>query len=538
MVKTLVIDNLKGKMTPFINGDINSGLANVVESGGYDPFSKSGSLTWYEESTQIDASGSVVTDLILAGKVKVESGITYVYAIGHTGRLYKIQVNDPTTYNPNYDNPVLLTNLTVNSPTFTAGGFIDFFGATERIYIGHDKGVTRIDFDGTNETFVGLIGSWTQTVPRPFTQFVGKLYVGNGTNIAEIDSTATVTTYTKLSPAFPTGSQVRDMDVTPEGTYLQIVVSDTAVIDVTLTTVPTSIISPGDSYLFSWNGTDNGYTSFITYPGTVLSANTTFGSHQYLFGYDYLSGGVWNPIDKFQTSLPVSAFSESPTPNSVFGAANLVYWATPLPFNGQLTYLLSMYGNISTYELDVEPSYWAPGFQYATGVETDVLRIPMAMIVSNFAQGTSFNGYTNGIFGEPKIYFSTLETSPAPTTKYKLYRWSLAPSGLGIPTTEGLYQTQQQLFKKKVNIGEVRVYGEPWSTGTSFQIDLIGSGLTPIPNGSYTFTTGGNINAGSDYTWYSPSIAPTFSLGVRITNLGTSNHVISKIEIDYDDGGK
>src|SRR3990167_1229665 len=202
MIKTLVVDNFKGTMTAFQDGDINSGLGYVVNVFGYNPFVKPGNLTWCRQSVQIDSAGSVITDLIMAGKERVESGIVYVYAIGHTGRLYKIQVNNPATFNPDYDNPVLLATITSGTPTFTRGGFIDFFGTTERIYIGHDKGVTELNFDGTGEAVVGVAGSWTATVPRPLKQFFGKLYAGNGKNLTEITDGGTVATYAKLSPSF------------------------------------------------------------------------------------------------------------------------------------------------------------------------------------------------------------------------------------------------------------------------------------------------------------------------------------------------
>ena len=534
-VKTLTIDNFKGDMTPYFDGDINSGLAYVIEVFGYDPFIKPGNLTWYETATQIDPGGAVVTDMIMAGKTRVESGILYVYAIGHTGRLYKIQVNDPTTYNPNYDNPVLLTTITAQTPTFTRGGFIDFFGATEKIYIGHDKGVTSINFDGSGEAFLGLLGSWTQNVPRPLQQFLGKLYIGNGTNIAEIDNTATVTTYTKLSPAFKTGTQVRDLDVTPNGIYLQAVVTELALTDLTATTPDTSILSPGNSYLFSWNGTDTGYTSYVTYHAATLSSNLVYGENQYMFGYDARGGGVWNPTRKFLSSTPASAFGDSPEPNGVFASTNLAYFASTLPYEGHLEMLLSMYGTISDYEF--QSGYWAPLSQPATLPETDVLRIPYCQPISNWAQGASSNGYTDQIFGEPKIYFSTLETSAAPTTKYRLYKWVLAPSGLGTATV-GVYQTQNQPFSKKITIKEVRVYGEPWLSGAAFTVDLIGSDQMPMTGGSKTFTAGGNLTIGNDYAWYTPQCAPTYTVGLRITNEGETNHTVTKVEIDYAIGGK
>lgn len=543
-METLVIDNFKGSMTPYVDGNINSGLANVIEVFGYDPFIKPGNLTWYESATQIDSSGAVITDLILAGKTRLENGIVYVYAIGHTGRLYKIQVNDPTTYNPNYDNPVLLATLAVDSPTFTRGGFIDFYGATEKIYIGHDKGVNSINFNGSGEAAVGVSATWTQNVPRPFIQFLGKLYIGNGTNIAEVDTTATVTTYTKLSPSFPTGSQVRDLDVTPDGNYLQAVVAESALPDITATTPNTSILSPSDSYVFFWNGTDAGYTSYTTYAGVDLSANLIFGDQAYTFGYDVRGGGVWNPTRKFLTSSPNSAFGNAPSPNAVIGAGNMMLLASTLPFNGHLEMLLTMYGTPSEYEY--QEGYWAPYGQAATGDETDVLQIPYQGLVSNFGQGYATNGYTDGIFGEPKIYFSTLETS-ASTTKYKLYKWSLAPSGLGTALVDAVYQTQTQIFSKKITIKAIRVYAEPWVAGNSFQIDLIGSGGTPMTNGTKTFTAQNTNQAnpmyvGTDYAWWNPTdgggIAPTYALAIRVTNLGEVNHTINKIEIDYAIGGQ
>lgn len=537
-VKTLVVDNFHGSMTPYQDGDINSGLAYVLDVSGYDPIIRPGNLKWYESATQIDSAGSVITDMIVAGKPRLESGISYVYAIGHTGRLYKIQVNDPTIYNPNYDNPVLLATITSGTPTFTRGGFIDFFGTTEKIYIGHDKGVTSINFDGTGEAVVGVVGSWTQTVPRPFSQFLGNLYAGNGTNIAEIIQGGTVATYGKLSPAFATGTQVRDIDITPDGNYIQIVVANAALADITATATNTSIILPADSFIFSWNGIDVGYTSSIKYPATTLSANLTFGQNNFVFGYDTRGGGVYNPVRKFLTSSTLSVFGESPLPNAIFSESNMAWWATILPYDGFLSMLLATYGTPS--EFDQQPGYWAPYFHKATAPETDIIRVPCAFMVSNFARGASSNSYTSNIFGESKLYFSTLETSAAPTTKYRFWKWSLAPSGLGNAVTggAGIYQTQNQVFSKKVLPKEIRVYGEPWVANNAFTIDLIGSAGTPITGGSKSFVAGTNLTIGDDFAWYTPATSPTYAIGLRITNDGTANNLITKVEIDHDDGGK
>lgn len=536
MTKTLVIDNFRGSWTYFQEGDINSGRSYAQNSAGQNPFIKPGSLTWNNAPVQIDAAGSVITDLILAGKERVESGILYVYAIGHTGRLYKIQVNNPATFNPDYDNPVLVTTLTAQTPTFTRGGFIDFFGATEKIYIGHDKGVTSVNFDGTGEAFVGVLGSWTQNVPKPLKQFIGKLYIGNGTNIAEIDSTATVTTYTKLSPGFPDNTQVRDMDVAPDGNYLQIVVSRLALPDITATTQDTSSAANAESYIFKWNGTDTGYTSFDTFPSYSLTANTMFQNYQYTFGYDQFGGAVFNPKEKI---LWVSE-ARSPGPNAVVNMANMMGYGVPLFYSGVLELDFMSWGTFD-FEIGHPLGYWDLFFMNATEPETDINRVPFIMPVSNTQFGSSSSGYVDNIIGTSKLYFSTLETSSAPTTKYRLYKWvpnviQTVPDGEVL--IDAVYQTQTQLFSKKVTVKEVRVYGEPWVADNSFRIDLIGSAGTPISGGSYTFTAGSTLTIGEDYAWYNPAMENTYALGVMVTNLGTSNHVINKIEIDYAEGGK
>lgn len=527
---TIKIDNFGARLTRYADGNINSGMAKYTTSFGADPFSDPGNLTWMEAPTQIDSAGSVITDLIVAGKERVESGVSYVYAIGHTGRLYKIQVNDPSTYNPNYDNPVLLTTLTSNSPTFTRGGSLDFYGATERIYIGHDKGVTRVNFDGSSETFVGALGSWTQTVPRPLQQFVGKLYIGNGSNIAEIDTTATVTTYAKLTPAFPDNTQVRDIDVSPDGNYLQAVVTRLALPDITSTAQDTTYLTNSESYIFKWNGIDNGYTSFDSYPSFSLNTNAMFRNFQYVFGYDLVGAAVFNPTDKILSPI----LSQAPLPNAVGSNANFIGWFTTEFYQGFSRAVNFLYGSLDN---EVGTGWWRQMAMSATGTETDVVRVPFQLLVSNFVLGSVTNGYTGGVAGVAKSYFSTLESSTAPTTKYKFYRW--LPVALGFGTAiGGVYETQNEIFSKKQKIREVRIYGEPWIANNSFKIDLIGSDGNPITNGTKTFTAGTNLTIGDDFAWYNPQIKPTYIVGVRITNLGTVNHTIMKIEIDYDEGGK
>lgn len=539
-MSTLTIDNFRGSYTAYLFGDINSGRSYEGTSSGANPFIKPGQLTWTQLPAQIDAAGAVITDLIMAAKERVESSILYVYAIGHTGRLYKIQVNDPTTHNPDYDTAVLLATITSGTPTFTRGGFMDFFGATERIYIGHDKGVTRIDFAGSNETAIS--GTWVQTVPRPLQQFLGKLYIGNGANIAEIDSTATVTTSTKLSPGFPTNSQVRDIDFSPDGTYIEIVVSQLALFDLTASTQETSSIANSDSYIFKWNGIDVGYTAFTTFPSFSLDANIMFQNYQYTFGNDLFGNAVFNPNEKIIATTETT----SQLPNAINSNGNLLLYMSSLHFSGVLEADLVMYGS-NDFEVGHPVGFWDVMFLNATAPETDIIRVPLMIPVSKTGYGSSTNSYTNNIFGTSKIYFSTLETS-SNTTKYRFYKWSINTSPVQSPTvtnanTVAFYQTQIQMFSKKINMSEIRIYGEPWVANNSFQIDLIGSGNTAISGGTKIFTAQNTdpsapMYIGTDYAWWGPDTAPTYCVGLGITNLGTTNHVINKIEIDYATAGK
>lgn len=529
-VKTKIIDNFIGRLTRYPFGDMNSGLAKYSSTYANECFGQPGTLSWIEAATQIDPSYSVLTDLIVAGKERVESGISYVYAIGHLGRLYKIQVNDPTTYNPSYDHPVLLATLTINSPTFTRGGSLDFFGGTEKIFIGHDMGVTSINFDGSGETFLGILGSWTQLVPRPSKQFLGKIYFGNGNNFAEIDSTATVSSYTRISPGFPSNSQVRDLDLSTDGNYLQAVVTRLALPDITSGVQDTTLISNSESSIFWWNGTDQGYTSSQSFPAFSLNANQTFGDKQYTFGYDIAGSVVYAPVTKILSPI----LSLAPIPNAIGSNGGFVAWFVPEFVQGFMRASLFLYGNLDS---EVTTGWWRQYQQPAQGGMTDVITMPWQCITSNLLLGSVLNGYTNGLVGTGKVYFSTLETAPGPVKFYKLWKLNPIPTGVGIPTT-GVYETQSQLFSGKVKLSEVRIYTVPLVTGNSFKLDIIGSDGNPISGGSKTFTVGTNASIGDDREWYDPQVAPTQCIGIRITNLGTVNWRTLKVEVDYAEGGE
>src|ERR1035437_2340912 len=538
MLKMRIIDNFTGRLTRDNIGDVDSGMAKYPTTFGNDPFSNIGNLTWLEAPTQIDPTGAVITDLIICAKPRLESGITYVYAVGHTGRVYKIQVNAPSSYNPNYDNPVLLATLSINSPTFKYGSSIQFYGTSvEKLYIGHDKGVTTLHYDGSAETFVGTLGSYTTNVPRPSINFTGKLYFGNGNNMLTIDSTETITTYTTLTPSFPTGTYVRDLDVSPDGIYAQIVVSRLNSTDLTSTVQDTTSLSSTDSYKFLWNGTDLGYTSFESYNGYTINSNISFGTKSYTMGYDLGGASIYSGGTKI-ISLPNSL---SPNFEAMFSTGNLMGFSAPETNGGFLVGSIMAYGQ---YDQEMPVGLFRFLRLSAGSPQTDIIQIPLCLTVSNLFYGSSSAGYAGNQVGSAKLYFSTLETSAAPTTKYKFYKFTTVPTGIGT-AIGGVYETQNEtsfhLFRsivsRKFKVAEVRFYTEPLITGNSFQIDLIGADGNPISGGTKVFTVGTNVTAGQDYVWYTPQTAPVYSVGVRITNLGTVNWVGAKLEFGYEEMG-
>jgi hypothetical protein len=123
-----------------------------------------------------------------------------------------------------------------------------------------------------------------------------------------------------------------------------------------------------------------------------------------------------------------------------------------------------------------------------------------------------------------------------------VYRFNVPPSGSGT-AFQGIFETQNQLFSKRIGISQIRVYCEPTTTNNAFQLDMIGGDGNVVTNGTFTYT----YAAGSDVTSmqgpmerinFNPGTQTLYSLGVRITNTGSANMTIKKIEIDYMEEGK
>ncbi len=542
-LKTIIVDKFNGRGTRYRNGDMNSGMSPVSSSTsvpwGYDTQQVSGVLVFDQVATSI--KGSVITDCVVAGKERIEdsgSGYqSYLYCVGHLGRVYKIQVNNVTTKTPDYDNPVLLATLALGQ-TFQFGGSFDFYtiGGTEYILIGHDTGVTRLDLAGTNETAIGISDAthWIANVPRRNVQFIGSIFYTNGSNLAKIDSTGAVVSYTALSPGFPSNMQSRDVRVTADGRYLVTTVTRSPLANILLTIPDTGSISATDSLLVYWNGTDTGASSSTYFPYFPLSAYYTFGSKEYVFGEQVGGAMLGTP----NGVINVLEFESAPLPNAVSSSGDYMGWFATRFVNGSQKVICNLYGTIDN---ETPIGFYKQLLLSSTLDGGDIIRVPFASVVSSWQASGATSGYSNQpfqLYGTGKSYFSTLEYNGS-TTAYNFYAFHNVVDFQSSANT-GNYQTQNQLFGKKIKPTAVRVYFEPTGATNSlvsFRIDLIGMNGNVLTGGSYTFSSANQISTTADSGTYPTTVGATPALGLRITNLGYLTPFIHKVEIDYTSYG-
>lgn len=533
----LVITNFGGPLTRKIDGDINSGLAKFDTSWGYDPYSKPGNLTWFEQPTSI-LTLTADSGPVVAMKSRSEGGENFVYAATRNTagpQLYRIEVNDNGTSNPNFDTPSVISAFVGPSDSLFDADMV-FYGSTEKIFFKGDGVVGKVNFNGSSPTSVATATGFNG---NGGVVFLGKIYYANDNNIAEIDSTELVTKPSVLGPAFPTGLTVRDLDVTPDGNYLQITASRLsnqnqfhgAAIDV-------SSSNAVDSNKFYWNGIDAGATALESFNGLALTASEVFQDKNYGFGYDQSGAGVYLGSEK---KITLSK-SWSPHKNATFSVGNVLGFVVPEYEEANSRFTASLF-NFGQYDEETPKGLFRLLRQPAQ-IRADVVSVPAALPVSNLLYTPSIYGYTGNIGGRAKVYYSTVEEANAsPSARlHKLWRFETVPTG-GSSTLAGVYETQTQLFSEKVAVKEVRLYTEPLVGGNDFMIDLIGSGGSVMAGGSQRFqiTGTGSVATGTDMVHFNPAMAPTYALGVRITNsstTGVANWTATKLEVDFEKGGK
>lgn len=535
--KTLTITEFGGPLTRRNTGNIDSGLAKFETSWGYDPYTKPGSLTWLEQPVSIltltPSNSSVAT--IYNMKFRDEGGISYVYAVGGLSTapsLYRISVANNTT--PNLDSPSVIGAFT-GDLTYPSG--MAFYGGTEKIFFGSDNAIEKVNFNGSSPSILSDgVSGFTTGVPRPMTTFLGKIYFGNFNNIGEIDSSETITDATKLDPPLQSGLWVTDLDITPDGNYLQITATRTIpqIVSGTGSTFPSR--STTDSYKFLWNGIDSGVTALEQFNGVTFFASEVFGDHNYAIGRDTQGAMIMDRRGKI--SFPQA---KEGIPSATYSIGETFGMALPEREISTNRYRAAIFHHGKWDSETPEGLYRL--LRHPAQVQQDIKFVPCVIPVTSQGYTPPIASFAGQLSSVGKLYYSTSEVSGSILSDmaHKVWRFGMVQSGLG-SIVSGVYETQTQLFSKKAKIGEVRLYTEPLTGGNDFVVDLIGSGGSVMAGGSQRFVVGtSSVAVGTDMVLFNPAMAPTHALGVRITNSSTTgvvNWTANKIEIDYAEGGR
>ena len=547
--QTITITNFSGRLTRIINGDLNSGFTKFTSSFGYDPFSKPMNLTWLETPTSVTG---VTTNLPQAGKVLSNSlAGPNVHVLDQGGKWYQILSSSQS--NSNLNSVIGVASI---SGSYNFGTSMEFFGSVVgtdlasnrlgKLYVGGDSGVRSINPDGSADAMVGSGSFYTPNVYKPLKPFIGSLVFGNGNTVGLIDSTGTVTSsvistgtnsgiYSALNPALGSQAKVLDLEVSTSNDYLVIASSEIAQeerLDSTGYDIVETFGSQ-DGKIALWNGTDGTVTAATSVPTYLLSAIQTYFKNNSFFAADAF-GAAFNDGNGKLLSLPNN---KPPLQNAVATNGNFITWACP-ETDGTKRYLsLYYYG-----QLDQEnPAGLYRVLRWASAQANGFIsKVPLNLLVSN--KYVTVNQAQNALatYGLGKHFIGVNSVNGA--TQNWLLSFLITPTGTGTPQS-GVYETQTQLFSKRISISQIRVYTEPTVAGNGFQLDLIGSDGAVITNGTFNYS----FVAGSDETQlqgalerinFNPGTKTLYSLGLRITNTGTTNMTIKKIEVDWDEQGQ
>lgn len=532
-IQTIEITNFSGRLTRVLNGDMNSGFAKFSTSFGYDFFSKPGNLTWLEQP--LDITGPIQGIPLVAKTRYIGETNNSVYLVTSTGKLYQLWVsNMPGGSNPILNSVIGVSSVAASSPTFVFGASMDFFGSTEKIYVSSDTAVNAINFNGSGDVRVGVLNS---SGYHPLKKFVGKLLVGDGQAVSAIDNTNTLTT--SVFGALPTESRVRDIDISPDGNY--VLVSSTTNDYEPISAVSEQVLGsiPSEGTIFYWNGSDLSVTGQNSIPGSQVTALQTYLQNNMFFITDSMGSALSDGINKILT-LPNN---KAPFPNATGTNGNFLFWSTVERNVGsnRLQASIYYYGSIDGQS---EPGLYRLLRQYSTLANGHVLQTPLNILTSTNYYDLNASKSSVISVGYGQHYYSTLETNGA-SSLMSLKSFCFPPSGLQ-SALGGVYETQTQLFSKKISVKQVRVYTEPTVAGNRFQLYFIGGDGQEMGVGAgqyldYMYTAGTDptlLQGSLERIDFNPSIKDTYALGIEIDNIGNTNMTIKKIEIDYVESGK
>lgn len=542
---------------------MNSGFAKFDTSWGYDPFTKPMNLTWFSQPTSIAG----ITNLVVGGILRTPptGQVTRGYTVGVNGELNEISV----TTAGNFQGPDVDSVIGVSSVQgfFRRGAGMAFWGTNEKLYLGGDTRIVATGsvggladlfiFDGASSV-IGNTSFMVPDTPHPLKQFAGKLVFGNGPSVGLIDvngiPTSSVFTvasiygnqYSELFPPLPNGQNVRDLDVSIEGNYLNISATDVDTEVMTLTGFDSQYAAPGNGGIYSWNGIDRGITTSLTVPAGTATALQVYLQHNILFLNDTFGSAVSDGINK-KLTLPRN---KSPYPNATSANGNFLTWMCPEnTVDGQRVGSLYYFGSLD----EENPHGLYRLLRFSAPIQGGfVYQVPYNQVVSNSYYSIwppPLSDPSSRVVSYGKHYFSTSNRSSVVSNSSMMggnslmvFRVTSDPS-LPLPPQLGVYETQTQLFSKRIGVTQVRVYCEPTVAGNAFQLDLIGADGSVIPDGSYMYFYGDILDpqsgtAAVERINFPGNIKTQYALGVRLTNTGTTNMTIKKVEIDLTEEGK
>lgn len=549
--QTKHITNFTGRLTRMVNGDMDSGFAKFTMSYGYDPFSKPMNLTWLENPSDVFGT----TDLVLDGKVRFigEDGNSYAYLIGSKGNIYKVQINSAS--NNSVNSVVGRGSVLAGGATYNKGGSMEFFGSDEKIYIGSDSQVNSIRFNFSGDSVIGNAANYASNVFRPMTEFAGTLVFGNANTIGQIGATGTVISsvigvsstvgnvYSAINPPLPPSMLVKDIDNSPDNNYILMAASEVDYENISSGGTPNMLNTvPAQSKVFYWNGTDPGATAATTLATNLLTALQSYLQQNHLFASDSFGAGLFQESKKILTLN----LNKSPFPNATGVNGQFLFWSVPekvtLSGTPRLSHAMYYFGSL---DQENPPGLYRVLKEFAPLTLGNVVETPFNQLVG--VQYSDANASQSSVItaGVGTHYYSFRGVASGNQTSVLGFRYFNVP-GTGLNTPQlGVYETQNQIFSKKISVAQIRVYTEPTVAGNGFRLDIIGGdgSLVLDQEGPFIYS----YTAGTDQTAlqgslerinFNPNIGTLFSLGIRITNTGTTNMCIKKIEIDYDESGK
>jgi hypothetical protein len=482
-------------------GTLDSGKAIYDFTHSHNNYDFPGAIQFME--SPIDITGSI-SDSIIDGATREENGILYVYLIGHTGKLWKLQVNDIATSNPSFFSSAMISQLTT-ATSFHQGGSLNIFGSPEKILIGHDDGVTVIGLDGSNEQL--LDGDWVQDVPHQAVIQFNIIYYTNGNSLISFGRDMKVIR-SSLIDSVADDQIFKDVEIDKTGQNILAISSNIPNSDMTV--YDEDVISGyvALSYVYRLNPKTNEFISINPSPGFNQTALLTEGNKEYVFGFDVAGGGMTEITDNFRRLISgVGSLipCKAPCPNAVGASSSIIGFVVPeatIPYSGGPGERLGCSVFFSgPLDLDSpDPAYFREAHFVSSLAGGDIIKIPCQITLTNQIVNGGISGYKlSPISRSPtlgRILISTVEYNQVGYA-YKLYVLKVATS-FAYPFAQGVYETQLQMGDENESTvvsdftpTSVRAYCYPIMGYETFMVSLVGADGQPIDGDSQVFTATG-----------------------------------------------